>query len=93
MGARVHYFHSYTGRKTAASKARVSAMAATAVLSIDRARRERERLDEKARQRQIVCDELRFAMQKVYGVFGPDEATRLVNWTEAAVAVEHRSRS
>ena len=89
--AQVHYFHAHV--KSPASKARVNAMAATAVLHFSRAAREAAKLEEEQRKRQIVCNNLQFAIRQMYAVMGPEEANKLINWTEAAVEVEYRFKS
>ena len=89
--ARVYSFRDYP--KSPASKARVGAIATASILYHNRAAREAARLDEKQRQRKIVCNELQMAIRKMYAVMGPEEANKLINWTEAAVEVEYRFKS
>ena len=89
--ARVYSFRDYP--KSPASKARVGALATANILYHNRAAREAARLEEEQRKRKIVCDNLQFAIRQMYAVMGPEEASKLILWTESVVAVDYRIKS
>ena len=61
-------------RKTAASKGRVSALAADAIHYLNKTQREEEAKQEKARVRKMVMDDLEMAIKKAFAVLGPIDA-------------------
>ena len=60
--------------KSAASKARVGAMAKTAVLLMNKAQRDQERAEDVARLRKMIMDELELSMCKAFAVLGKVDA-------------------